>query len=90
MYEYPNRTHVLMVRASRPSLPGHSRYFPAEICWDDEKPLHPGDHAVVTITVTDDQAAEFFGAGQRFALWNGDDIGHGVVSRKVYTTAGPS
>lgn len=88
--QFPNHTHSLMVRASRPQESGEGRLFPAEICWDDQESLHSGDHAIVTITVTDDQAAAFFGAGQRFTLWSGDDIGHGIVSRRVYTEYGPS
>jgi hypothetical protein len=87
---YLNHTHALMVRARKPHPPGHSRAFPAEICWDGEQPLHPGDRAVVTITVTDDEAAEFFGAGQRFTLWSGGDVGRGVVSRRVFTENAPS
>jgi hypothetical protein len=79
-----------MVRVRCLGLPGRTRYFPAEICRDDELPLQPGDHAVVTITVTDDEAAAYFGVGQRFTLWNGEDVGHGVISRKVYTASSPS
>lgn len=88
--EYPNHTHALVVRARRPRPPGYSRSFPAEICWDDEQPLHPGDRAVVTITVTDDEADAFFAAGQRFTLWSGGDVGRGVVSRRVFTEHAPS
>jgi hypothetical protein len=39
--------------------------------------------------VNDDLAAAFFGAGQRFTLWSGDDVGHGIVSRRVQTDYGP-
>jgi hypothetical protein len=88
--EYLNHTHCLMIHAPCLARPDYSRYFPAEICWDDEHPLHPGDHAEVTITLTDDDADAFFAAGQRFSLWDGKDIGHGTVSRQVYTEYGPS
>lgn len=87
---YPNRTHALVVRARSVRMPAITRNFPAEICWDDEEPLRPGDRAEVTVTVTDDEAVAFFEAGCRFALWAGEDIGHGVVSRRVYTEHGPS
>jgi hypothetical protein len=69
---------------------GSCRYFPAEICWDGEQPLHPGGQAVVTVTVTDDDAAAFLGAGQPFTLWSGGAVGHGTVSRRVFTEYGPS
>jgi hypothetical protein len=88
--EYPNHTRALMVRARPLRNSGFIRYFPAEICWDSERPLLPGDHAVVTITVTDDKASDFFDAGQRFTLWSGGDVGHGTISRKVYTDYSPS
>ena len=86
---YLNHTHALMVQALRLRSPGGTRIFPAEICWDDEQPLYPGDHAEVTITVTDDDAPEFLGAGQRFTLWSGDNVGHGTISRRVFTEYGP-
>jgi hypothetical protein len=87
--EYRNHTHALMVHAHRPDEPSYVRYFPAELSWDDERALRAGDRAEVTITMIDDEAAAFFGCGQRFSLWNGSDIGHGTISRRVYTEYGP-
>jgi hypothetical protein len=43
----------------------------------------------VTITVRDDEADAFFDAGLRFALWSGSDVGHGIVSRRVFTDYAP-
>jgi hypothetical protein len=88
--QYPNHTHALVVRAQIPRQLGGDRSFPAVICWDDDQPLHPGEHAVVTITVRDDKADAFFEAGQRFALWSGEDVGSGVVSRRVFSDYIPS
>jgi hypothetical protein len=79
-----------MVRACPLHNAGSARYFPAETCWDSEQPLHPGDRAWVTIMVTDDQASAYLDAGQRFTLWSGGDVGHGVIARKVYTQYSPS
>lgn len=84
-----NHTHALMVRAHCLSKPSYARCFPAEISWDDEEPLHPGDRAEVTLTMIDDEACAFFGAGQRFSLWNGEEVGHGTISRQVHTEYGP-
>jgi hypothetical protein len=86
---YLNHTHALMVQAPRLRSPGGTRIFPAEICWDDGQPLRPGDHAEVTITVTDDEAPDFLGAGQRITLWSGADVGHGTITRRVFTQYGP-
>jgi hypothetical protein len=87
--QYSNHTHALMVRAQCRDKPSYARCFPAEISWDDEEPLHAGDRAEVTITLTDDEACSFFGAGQRFSLWDGIDVGHGTISRQVHTEYGP-
>jgi hypothetical protein len=57
---------------------------------DDDEPLQPGTHTVVTITLTSDRAEAPLEAGQCFAVWNGDDMGHGVISRQVFTSFGPS
>ena len=86
---YLNHTHALMVQAPRLRSPGGTRIFPAEICWDDEKPLSPGDHAEVTITVIDDEASEFLDGGQRITLWAGGNVGHGTITRRVFTEYGP-
>jgi hypothetical protein len=88
--EYMNRRRGLMVETHCPGPPGSVRFFPAEIYRDENKPLRPGDHAVVTITVTDDDAGAFFGAGQQFRLWRGRVVGHGTISRKVYSEYTPS
>lgn len=87
--QYLSHTHDLMVRASSLRLPARTRSFPAELCWDDEVPLNPGDRHVVTITVLDDDAPEFLGAGQRFTLWDGSEVGHGTISRQVFSEYGP-
>lgn len=90
--EYVNHTRDLMVRAESREKPGRYRSFPAELCWDDEMPLHPGDRHVVTVTMTDEDDAEgFFAPGQRFTLWNGAEVGHGTFSRQMfsYTEYGP-
>jgi hypothetical protein len=87
--QYSNHTHALMVRAQCLNKPSYARCFPAEISWDDEEPLHAGDRAEVTITLIDDEACSFFGAGQRFSLWDGVDVGHGTISRQVHTEYGP-
>lgn len=89
--EYLNHTRDLMVRAESREKPGRYRSFPAELCWDDEMPLHPGDRHVVTVTVTDDEAAGFLAPGQRFTLWSGSEVGHGTFSRQMfsYTEYGP-
>jgi hypothetical protein len=87
---YPNHTHELQVCAHSVRPPGRTRWFPAELSWDDDQPLHPGQRAVVTITVPDEEAMAFLDAGQRFSLWCGSNVGAGVISRRVFSEYVPS
>jgi hypothetical protein len=88
--DYPSGTRAVMVRASSLARPWHWKCFEAAIERGDEPFLHHDDREVVTITLTDDDAREFIAPGQHFILWNGHDIGTGVVSRQVFTTGSPS
>lgn len=86
---YAGGAHAVMVHASSRSRPGCDRYFPAALCRDDEQPLKPGHRAVVTITLTDDEAMNYLAPGQPFTLWTGGEVGHGIISRRVFTPSGP-
>ena len=88
--QFHNHTRALMVRAHPLRHAGSTRYFTTEISWDGEQPLRRGDSCVVTVTVTDDEVGDYLGAGQRFTLWSGGEVGHGTISRKVYTEYSPS
>jgi len=85
----PGETRVLMVHARHLDQPWVHKYMSATISSDDRLPLRPGDHLVVTITVTDDDAPSFLGPGQSFTLWGGG-TGHGIITRRVFTDSGPS
>jgi hypothetical protein len=56
---------------------------------DDEAPPRPGDRVLVTARVTDDHADQYLDAGQRFTLWSGGEVGHGIVYRRVFTGHSP-
>jgi hypothetical protein len=89
-HDYRSGTRAVMVRASSPARPAHWKYFEAMIERDDEPFLHHDDREVVTITLTDADAPAFFAPGHHFTLWNGHDIGTGMVSRQVFTSGSPS
>ena len=86
---YPNGPHMVLVQASPPGQPGCYRDFRAALCRDDELPLQPGAPAVVTLTIAGDEAGSYLRPGQHFTLWSGTDIGHGVISRRVFVPSGP-
>ncbi|MHB1595992.1 MAG: hypothetical protein ACYCO9_19360 [Streptosporangiaceae bacterium] len=43
----------------------------------------------MTITLNDDDAGQYLGPGRQFTMWDGHDIGHGIISRRVFAF-GPS
>jgi hypothetical protein len=78
-----------MVHASRTGSLADDKYFPATLTWDEPGELRPGGRAVVTITLTDEEAPAYLEAGQPFALWGGGS-GYGVITRRVFTSGSPS
>lgn len=38
----------------------------------------------VTFVVLGDDARDYLGTGERFALWDGHDLGLGVVTRRIF------
>lgn len=60
-----------------------SKLFSSLVTIDDT--LVPRTTGVtVTFVVLGDDAGEYLAAGARFALWNGHDLGLGVVTRRVF------
>lgn len=89
--QYPSGVPGLMVRAPSCRPPARYQYFPAVVYTDDARPLRPGDKGIrVVMTVPDDDAAAFFQPGQRFTVWDGADVGHGTVGRRLFSSGGLS
>jgi hypothetical protein len=38
----------------------------------------------VTVVVLGDDASDYLGTGERFALWDGHDLGVGVITRRIF------
>ncbi len=50
-------TRARLVLGTRIGGPSSGKFFPAMMTWDEEEnPLRPGDHAVVTFTIGDAEA----------------------------------
>jgi hypothetical protein len=45
-----------------------------------------GSRAAISVTfvVLGDDASDYLGTGERFALWDGHDLGFGVITRRVF------
>jgi hypothetical protein len=83
--QYRSGVPGLIVHAPSCRPPARHQYFPAVVYTDDDRPLRPGDKGVsVVVSVPDDDAAGFFQPGQRFAVWDGVDIGHGTVAQPLF------
>jgi hypothetical protein len=63
---------------------GGSRFFSALVTKNGGDPAWPDGHMVVTIVVVGDQPREYFEAGDSFGLWLGNDLGRGVVTRRLF------
>jgi hypothetical protein len=79
----------------------HHEYFPAVISRDEEPPLSPARHAMMTVALADGEAETLFAPGQRFTIWADGIVGrtiqaeglvgYGVISRQTSPApAGPA
>jgi hypothetical protein len=75
-----------MVLRGQDDETGHARLFSALVSCDDEAPFRPhGDNFLVTLWLADDDVARYVGIGEHFDLLLGQDVGHGVVTRRLFT-----
>jgi hypothetical protein len=44
----------------------------------------PGNSHIVTLTVLGDDAGDYLDPGEGFVLWRGHDVGHGVVTHRIF------
>jgi hypothetical protein len=74
----------MMVRG-RNDETGHSQVFSALVSCEDEAPFRPHGHQMlVALRLADDDVADYLTCGGRFDLWLGRDVGHGVVTRRLF------
>ena len=50
----------------------------------DGAAVQDSQHVIVTISLLGNDPADYFKAGADFALWQGRDVGHGVVTRRLF------
>jgi hypothetical protein len=50
----------------------------------ESSPWRDDDHVVLTIALAGTDPGEYFDVGDHFALWLGGDVGHGLVTRRLF------
>ena len=76
--------HRMVVRG-RDEETRRSQFFTALISCDDDGPFRPGGRQqLVTMRLAGDDVDCYFGIGEHFQLWLGDDIGQGVITRRLF------
>ena len=62
-----------------------SHFFSALVANNGDSSEWIGDNpAIVTVMTAGDDPADYFSAGDHFALWLGHDIADGVVTRRLF------
>ena len=59
-----------------------SKLFSSLVTRDDTTGARSGIN--VTFVVLGDDASDYLGTGERFALWDGHDLGLGVITRRIF------
>jgi hypothetical protein len=74
-----------MVLRGRNDESRHSKFFTALVSCDDDGPFRPGgERRLVTVRLAGDDVADYFGVGGHFDVWLGDDVGQGVITRRLF------
>jgi len=77
-------SHRVVLRAEN-SETRRSQVFSALVDSDEGGPFRPGQPQImVTLRVVGDDVADYLDIGSHFSLWLGDDIGQGVVTRRLH------
>lgn len=81
----PLHVRHLTVRASHLET-GRTAIFSALVSAADGEPLRPGSaDLVATMVVLGNDVRAYLAPGAQFALLSGSEVGHGVVSRRLFT-----
>ena len=75
-----------MVLQGRNEETGHSQMFSALVSCEDEAPFRPHSHQLlVMLRLAGDEVADYLHGGGRFDLWLGHEVGHGIITRRLFT-----
>lgn len=74
-----------IVLLGRNAETGHSQIFCALVSCEDEAPFRPhGRQILVTLRLAGDDVTDYLESGVHFGLWLGGDVGHGVITRRLF------
>jgi hypothetical protein len=77
-------SHRMVLRAENAET-HRSQVFSALVDAEDSDPYQPGTpEIVVTLRVIGDDVTDYLDIGSHFSLWQGSDIGQGVVTRRLH------
>jgi len=77
-------SHRMVLRAES-SETHRTQIFSALVDGQDDGPFRPGKpHVVVTLRVIGDDVSDYLDIGSHFRLWNGVDVGQGIVTRRLH------
>jgi hypothetical protein len=77
-------SHRMVLRVEN-SETHRTQVFSALVDSADEGSFGPGKPQVmVTLRVVGDDVSDYLDIGSHFSLWNGGDIGQGVVTRRLH------
>jgi hypothetical protein len=65
---------------------GASQMFSALVSCEDAVPFRPNGHQqLATLRLIGDDVPTFLDSGSHFDLWRGGEVGHGVVTRRLFS-----
>jgi hypothetical protein len=79
----PSPGHRVVIRAYDPAAQA-ARLFSALVTRCDDSPVPGRPQIIVTIDVVGDDVDSCLAPGTTFTVWQGHDVGHGVVTRRVF------
>jgi hypothetical protein len=79
----PGPGHRMVIRAHDHETQA-ARLFSALVTRCDDCPVPGSPQVIVTMDVLGDDVDRCLAPGETFTVWQGRDVGHGVVTRRVF------
>ena len=80
----PGQTRRMVVRGQRHHTHDSQLFSALVTTAGDDSLRRDDDHVIMTVALACPEPSEYFEVGDHFALWLGGDIGHGVVTRRLF------